>query len=511
MHDGIGWLQPPRLNAASQLVDAGPGKAADDALLYCFLDQMVTYGQFRRMINRCGNVLASLGIGLEDRVGLLGPDSPLLAAAFFGTVRAGAVAVPLSPLLTPQDYVFLLNDSRMKALLVAQPLLAKVEGARASCPGLAHLLPLAGVPGSLEERMASARDSMAPAETVEGDWAFWSYTSGTTGAPKAVMKTQYALAHKARHTYHGTGIGSSDRFYSLAAMFTDFGVHNLVATLMLGASQVLDPQRPAPERVVENIRKHRPTVFLGVPTMLARILALAGVRREDLASLTLCKVGAEPLPPAVYQEFTRRFGIEPLEMIGTSETSGEFIRSRPGRVRPGVLGEPVYGRELKVVDDSLQEVPRGQVGRLMVKDEGMASGYWNRPAATRKTFLGEWVLTDDRFVQDEEGYFHYEGRVDDIIDVAGRKVVPYEAEAALKSHPAVADAGVVGAKDEDGLTVLKAFVVPAPGTIGSNALAEDLRRHVKQTVAPFNCPRIVVFLDSLPRNALGKLERYRLK
>lgn len=502
------------LNAAVDLIDGRIAAGAGDrAVLKCGGDK-VSYRKLSVAVNRCGNVFHSLGVGRGERIALLMPDTPGAVAAFFGAVKIGAVAVPINAMVTPKDITYLLNNCGAVALVVAEMLAPKIAAAEGQCPGLKHMLRTAGngsAPGSFEALLSEASTELEPSATSAGDPSYWCYTSGTTGPPKGVVKSHYSLAHKADHAYCEIELADDDTVYSLAKFFVDYGIHNVVGSLRHGLGHILDPGRPTAQRVAENITRFRPTIFMAIPTILGQLLDLPERDRYDLSSLRHCKVGAEPLPPALADRFEETFGIRPYEIMGMTETGGELLKTRPGRVRPGALGEPNDGVELKVVDEKLEEVPAGEMGRLMILDPARATGYWGRPRETAATFIDDWVLSGDLFVRDEDGYFWFKGRVDEVFDVGGRKVIPAEVEAALKKHSAVADCGVAGSKDEHGLTKPKAFVKLHGDEKPAPELAAELKLFVKQTIAPYNYPRWVEFVDELPRTALGKLERYKLK
>ena len=505
-------LSPHPFNATVDLVDRSLQQGWADRTLFLFRDKTITYDRFAALVNRCANAMVALGVKPGQRVALVLPDSPLSAALFFGIVRMGGVALPLPPMAPVEEYRYLLENSEATAIVGAHPMAAAALQATANTPTVQIVLEDSAENGfpELHRLLAGQPAAHTPAPTRACDPAYWNYTSGSTGRPKGVVKSHFALAHKGDYAYCEIDLRQDDKVYSLAKLFVDYGIHNITATLRHGISQVLDPQRPTASGVAALLTQHRPTIFMGIPTILAQLLTLP-TGQVDFSSVRHCKVGAEPLPAALFEEFKQRFGIEPLEIMGTSETGGELLKTRPGKVRPGALGQPNEGRTLKLVDDNLDEVPSGTTGRLMVNDPARASGYWNAPDQTAAVFRGDWVLTSDLFVRDEDDYFWFKGRVDDVLDVGGRKVVPQDIEGVLRRHPAVADCGVIGFRDESGLTKPKAFVVLRASHKPAPHLADELKAFVKTTIAPYNYPRQVVFVESLPRTSLGKLERHKLE
>ncbi len=502
------------LNAAVELidrkVDAGLGARP---VLICG-EVVLTYAKLQRQVNRAGNVFRTVGIVPGERVALKLTDGPIAVAAFFGAVKIGAVPVPINPMLPPADRSHILRDSGATAIVYDEDLGPSDTDCNPGGGALRQLLNSYGSgsqTGYYDGVLAASSEELEPAATTAGDSSYWCYTSGTTGPPKGVVKSHYSLAHKADHAYCELQLTENDIVYSLAKFFVDYGIHNVVGSLRHGLGHILDPGRPSAARVAANITRYRPSIFMAIPTILGQLLDLPDRDNYDLSSIRHCKVGAEPLPPALANRFRDEFGIQPYEIIGMTETGGELIKTRPGRVRPGALGEPNDGVKLKVVNEALQEVPAGEVGRLLILDPARATGYWNRPAETAATFVDDWVLSGDLFMQDEDGYFWFKGRVDDVFDVGGRKVIPAEVEGALRQHPAVKDCGVAARKDEHGLTKPAAFVVLHEERKPAPELVEELKLFVKQTIAPYNYPRWVEFVENLPRTALGKLERYKLK
>jgi benzoate-CoA ligase family protein len=312
---------------------------------------------------------------------------------------------------------------------------------------------------------------------------------------------------------HVLEIGPDDRCFSVARLFFAYGLGNaLYFPFHVGASTLLEPQRPEPQRVFEILAGERPTLFFAVPTAYAAMLQVPGAERTyDLRSIRLCISAGEPLPKAIYDRWLEKFGLEILDGIGSTEMCHTFIANRRGKARPGSTGTLVPGYDAKIVDDEGRELPPGEVGNLLVKGDSACAGYWNQHERTTRTFLGEWVRTGDEYRRDAEGYFWYAGRTDDMIKAGGIWVSPAEVEGALAEHPAVVEAGVVGAADRDELVKPLAFVVLAPGHAPSPALGDELKAFVKQRLAPYKYPRWIVFVPELPKTATGKIQRFRLR
>jgi benzoate-CoA ligase len=282
--------------------------------------------------------------------------------------------------------------------------------------------------------------------------------------------------------------------------------------LKAGATVVLNSERSTPARMFHLIRAHRATVFVGVPTLYAQMLqAVSAGEPADLSSVRVCFAAAEPLPADLYRRWRERFGIEILDGIGTTEALHIFISNRAGEARPGSSGRPVPGYRIRLVDDGGADVPPGEVGNLLVNGGSVFAGYWRRQEATRKVLQGEWYYTGDKYRQDADGYFWYMGRADDLLRVSGHWVSPAEVEAALVSHPSVLEAAVVGKQDKDDLVKPKAFVVLRDGVSGSEVLVEELKTHVKSTIAPYQYPRWIEFVPELPKTATGKIQRFKLR
>jgi benzoate-CoA ligase family protein len=508
---------PREFNATTWFVDRHLAEGRCDRLALIHDGRRLSYGDVAAGANRVGHALRRLGVRMEQRVVLLLPDSVEFVYAFWGALKLGAVAIPTNTLLTPRDYEYILNDSRATVAIVGEEWAPTIEAVRPNLRFLEHVV-VVGRAGARqlawETVVAGEPPDLAPAPTSRDDVAFWLYTSGTTGRPKAAVHLQHdMLVCCESYGRHVLEIGPDDRTFSVAKLFFAYGLGNaLYFPFHVAASTVLYPGRPEPTRVFEIIARERPTLFFAVPTAFAALLQVAGAERAyDLSSVRLCLSAGEPLPKALYERWRAKFGLEILDGIGSTEMCHTFIANRRGEVRPGSSGRLVPGYEAKIVDDQGRPVPVGEIGDLLVKGDSACAGYWNQHERTTQTFLGEWVRTGDRYRQDADGWFWYGGRGDDMIKAGGMWVSPTEVEGVLIEHPAVLEAGVVGAADRDELVKPLAFVVLARGYAADPVLERELQEFVKARLAPYKYPRWVRFVAELPKTATGKIQRFRLR
>lgn len=507
---------PERLNAADVFVDVHirEGRAAKPAILSG--DRTVRYQDLYESVNRMGGALRELGVRMEERVAILLPDSPEWVFAFYGAMKIGAVAVPLNTMLLPKDYEYLLNDSRARVLVVDPSLLDRITEIHGSLPYLDHILVTGGGEEhlSLESVLEEASPELEPVDTSKDDAAFWLYSSGTTGFPKGAIHLHHDMIVEADlYARQTLGIRESDVSFSVAKLFFAYGLGNgLYFSLRVGATTILLPDRPVPDTVFEVIDKHQPTIFYSVPTSYAALLHTAEkTGKSSLGRARMCVSAGETLPKHIYDKWLERFGVEILDGIGSTEILHIFISNRPGKARPGSTGQIVPGYEAKIVDEDGNELPPREVGTLLIKGDSIAAGYWNKHEQTKETFRGEWINTHDKFLLDEDGYFWYAGRTDDMIKVSGQAVWPSDVEGTLQEHPAVLESGVVGTADPDGLIKPVAYVVLKDSHQPSPELGRELQDFVKKNTAPHKYPRAVIFLDSLPKTATGKIKRYKLR
>jgi benzoate-CoA ligase family protein len=503
---------------ASFILDRNLAERRGDKVAIYTGDQTYTYQQVSELANCTGNALRELGVEQEQRVMMLLHDTPQFPATFFGAIKIGAVPVPANTVLQPADYEYFLNDSRAKAIVVSGPLYKHIASIRANCKYLQHIVVVDGdgAPDTLDWQawVGAASPALDPADTSRDDIAFWLYSSGSTGFPKGAVHLQHDIEVTVQNYARGVlNLTADDVCFSGSKLFHAYGLgNNLTFPYSVGASTVLFPGRPTPDALFETMARHKPTVFFTVPTMYAAMLAVPEAEKKyDLSSLRLCVSAAEALPAEIYRKWKEKFGLEILDGIGSTEMMHIFISNFPGRVRPGSSGRLVPGYRARLADENGVEVPVGEIGDLLVSGDSAAPFYWNKHEKSKTTMRGEWMFTGDRYHQDADGYFWYDGRSDDMIKVGGAWVSPIEVENALIEHPAVLESAVVGAKDAAGLMKTKAFVVLKQGHVGSAALVTELQEFVKSRIAPHKYPRTIEFVVDLPKTVTGKIQRFKLR
>jgi 4-hydroxybenzoate-CoA ligase len=512
-------------NAASEFVDAAIARGFGDKVAFCDGARSLTYAELRERTWRMAAAFASLGLKPESRIALLLPDGVDFPVAFWGAVRAGMVAAPFNTFLNVEQHAYMLTDSRTQALVAAAPLARALEPILERAPRLRALILVgatahdkAGFAGRnvhlLEDLLARQEGKPFTASTVADEVAFWLYTSGSTGDPKAVKHVHTSPMATTRLFGEGVlGIGPDDVIFSAAKLFFAYGLGNAMTFPMsAGATAVLLSERPTPERVFAVMRAHRPTVFFAVPSLYAALLAhpelCAGIGSDRLR---LCVSAGEALPAGIGERWRAAVGVDILDGIGSTEMLQTFLSNRPGDVRYGSTGKPVPGYEVKIVDEHDVELGEGEIGELLVRGPSAGEGYWNQRAKSRLAFQGAWTRTGDRFLRDRDGYYHYCGRSDDMFKVSGMWVSPFDVEAALVGHEAVRDAAVIGKEDADGLVKPKAFVVLRNGYTAGEPLFEALRAHVKASAGTWKHPRWIEVRTDLPRTPTGKIQRYVLR
>jgi 4-hydroxybenzoate-CoA ligase len=507
-----------RFNAAEALIR--PNLLANRGAKPAFIDpeRTLTYAELDRQTNQMANLLATYAIPREARIALLLLDTVDFPVAFLGAIKAGVVPVALNTLMTAEQYAYLLEDCRAQVLIVSAPLLAQIEPILSRLTHVRYIFVSGGAPArfalSFADELAVQDTAAVAVDTHCDETAFWLYSSGSTGNPKGTRHIHTSMHDTARLYAQGVlGLHADDVVYSAAKLFFAYGLGNgLSFPLSVGATAILRPDRPTPESVLATMKAHQPTVFYGVPTLYAALLAHPDATPANAsARLRLCTSAGEALPADVGKAWRDRFGVDILDGIGSTEMLHIFVSNRPGDIAYGTTGRAVPGYDIRIVDDAGADVPDGEIGEMVIKGPSAADGYWNQRERSRRTFAGEWTRSGDKYVRDAEGRYTYQGRTDDMFKVSGIWVSPFEVESALISHDAVFEAAVVPSDDGDGLIKPKAFVVLKAGLAGSSALVEELQAHVKSKAGPWKYPRWIEFKDALPKTATGKIQRFKLR
>lgn len=526
---------PERFNLAHYYLDARVEEGRGDRVAVAVGDESWTYAQVQKRANRASHALRSRGIDLEDRVLILLFDGMPFVEAWFGTLKAGAVFCMANPLATREELAYLLDYTRCRAVIADADVLARLpiddhprsagsaaeprhRSAGSAAEPRCHTRFVVGAKDTpegwtrWEDALAAADDRTDNADTLADDVAGWLFTSGTTGKPKGAVHFHRHFAFNTEvYAKRTLGLREDDVFVSVSRLFFGYGTGtNLMFPFAVGGKAVLFPDKPTPERIAEHVEKHRVTVLTNVPAMIRQLVDLEP--KPKLDSVRICLSAGEALPPELLTRWQERFpNAEVLDGIGSAEMFHIYCTNKPGDVRPGTLGTPVEGYELRIVDADGNDAPEGQMGRLWVRGESAALCYWNRQDSSRATFRADWCITADLFTRREDGAYVYAGRADDMLKVRGQFVSPLEIEDCLATHPAVRECAVIGVDDDAGLTIPKAFVVLREGFDADESLVEALQEHTKARLTRYKFPREVAFVPDLPRNDRGKVMRRELR
>jgi len=512
---------PEKLNIAEHFVDA-PAALHSEGPAIIGEPREVSYGELAALANRVGNALRAQGVSRGDRVLIVLPDSVEFVAAFFGAAKIGAIAVPVNPFARSSDYVHYFENSEPRTAIIHSEALAEFLPASSVLPQVPIVVTgdekmnLHGVScAKWSAWIAAAREQLAAADTSSQDPAFMLYTSGSGGAPKAAVHRHGDMLFTTRN-YAQTvlGLRADDLAFSVSKLFFAYGLGNgMYFPLSAGARTLLNPLRTNVAHVIEMVARHRPTVFFAVPTFYAAVLREAERpdHRVDFSSVRKCVSAGETLPAEIFNAWKRQFAIEILDGIGSTEMLHIFISSVPGKCKPGSCGFPVPGYELKIVDENGASVRDGEIGNLWVRGASAFAEYWRIPELTARAKRGDWIVTGDKFFCDSDGYYHYCGRADDMLKVAGMWVSPMEVENALLGHPLIAEAAVVGATDERGLAYSVAHVVLRGNVQGSERIAAEICEHARARLVSYKVPREVQFCSELPKTTTGKIQRFKLR
>ena len=488
-----------------------------------FIDdtRSLTYCELELQARRTASSLIRLGLRREERVFILMHDNVDWPVAFLGCMYAGIVPVAVNTLLPSEDLAYMLEHSRSRAAVVSEALLPTFNEAlnKAQAHEVQHTLVSSA--SSPQAFLDVACEPMAsPANTHPDDIGFWLYSSGSTGKPKGTVHT-HANPERTAELFGKAvlGIQESDVLFSAAKLFFAYGLGNaLTFPLSVGATVILSAERPTPDAVFKRwtgatpvLAGLKPTLFFGAPTGFAGMLAAPNLPAKSEVALRMCSSAGEALPRDIGERFTKHFGIQIVDGIGSTEMLHVYLSNRPDDVRYGTTGKAVAGYELSLRGDDGLEVADGEVGDLYINGPSAALMYWTRREKSAETFQGSWLKSGDKYVRDADGYYTYSGRSDDMFKVSGQYVSPFEVESTLMQHSAVLEAAVVAVQDAHELTRVKAYVVLKAGQTPSDALNAELQAFVKSKLAPHKYPRQLEFIAELPKTATGKIQRFRLR
>lgn len=503
-------------NAASYFVDRhiDEGRGQDCAYVEAETGRTLSYGEMAKGADCLAGALRRAGIRPEERAAVLVLDQIEFPQIFWGALKVGVVPVPLNTLLSSSVYDLILRDSRAAVLFVSEALWEVAAPAITDNPYLRHVIVIGDAPENTTSYADFIKDAplMGTSPKSPDEVAFWLYSSGSTGQPKGVAHVHSAL--RATSDTYGAqvlGIKQSDTVLSAAKFFFAYGLGNAMTfPLSVGAKTVLFGGRPTPQGMIETIGTHKPTVFCGVPTLYAAMVAEMDKSGFPVTPLRICISAGEALPEDVGVRWERHTNVEILDGVGSTEMLHIFLSNAPGDVAYGTSGVAVPGYDLRLVDEADEEVSVGEIGELLVNGGSAASCYWNQRDKTRSTFEGVWTRTGDKYERRADGRLIYCGRTDDMFKVSGIWLSPFEVEGALVSHPSVLEAAVVAQQDKDGLEKPKAFVVLQSGAASAD-LEATLKDHVKQKIGLWKYPRWIEVVEDLPKTATGKIQRFKLR
>jgi len=517
----LGYRVEENFNQAVFLTERHIREGRGEKVAIYYQGEGITFRELAERADRFGDLVRTLGVGPEDRVLLVLWDCPEYFYSFLGAMKIGAIPVPVNTMGRPEDYLFFLNDSRAK-LVVANDALyeEKISPIRERSKYLMYVIVVGReAPGALNfsALLEKASSRLVPEETSRDDVAYWMYTSGTTGLPKAVVHLHHDLLYAwppvSETVYE---IREDDVIFCTSKMFFAYGKNaSFDTSLLYGVPVVLWPKWPAPDtisEVIEMVRRYRPTLFFSVPSLYSALLReIERGAEADFSSVRAFVTSGEPMPKPIVERLWRTFGKRIINAIGSTDVGGQYIANPNLQERPDASGKVLVGFEARFLSDVGNEVGIGEVGELWLMNDGITPGYWRRHEKNKEVFRGHWFNTGDLFLIDEQGYLYYQGRSDDMLKFSGQWVAPIEVENVLMEHPAVEECAVVAAPSEEGLIKGKAFVVLREGYEPRPELEKDLLGFLRSKLAHFKVPKGVKFVRELPRTVTGKVQRYRLR
>jgi len=488
-----------------------------DRAAIVYQDQAISFRELEQRSAQCRGALKSLGIQFGDRVALVMSDGPEMVTALLAVIGFGAMAVPCSTMLKPAELAYILNDSGARGAIITPDQIEVMQTAWAESPSLTTVLVAGGEPPAKMLSLAQAVETAAPsavAEITEDTLALILYTSGSTGAPKGAVHRHgdvpYTVERVGRSVF---GISSDDRLFSSSRLFFAYGLGNSFSfPIGVGATGILCRERPTPPVIAAIFNRYRPTIFFAVPAVFRALLEYYRQGNQlDMGSLNFCVSAGESLPAQIYHEWKEATGLDILDAIGSTELMNMFISNRKDVLRPGSSGVPIAGYEIKLVDERGQMIEGAGRGDLYVRSASAIRFYWNKPEKTAETIRDGWVKTGDVYRRDDDGFYWFEGRSDDLFKASGMWVSPVEVEEALCAHRAVLESAVIAETDADGTNLAAAYVVLRPGHLPDEAMAEEIKAQVAAALPRYKCPKRIHFIEQLPRTATGKVQRFKLR
>ncbi|VVT08406.1 benzoate-CoA ligase family protein [Rhizobium sp. EC-SD404] len=478
----------------------------------------LTYAELCASACRWGNAFIAAGLQRGDRIPFFLDDTPVFVAAFFGAARAGFVPVLLNTLTTPDLLNFFLADTDARIALCESDLVDKFSDEALVGIALDYIVVANGEGATPDERFVHASefvsgqsDTLTVADTGPDDMCFWMYSSGSTGRPKGIVHLQHDMAYTVQSfARHFLDVAPGDICFSVPKLFFAYGFGNgITFPFAAGATSLLMPGRPEPDRILATIEDFRPTIFFGLPTLYTALCRADQVDHRDLGSIRLSVSAAETLSEDIFNAWKNLTGLDVMEGLGSTEVLHIYLSNLPDEKRIGSAGKRVPGYEILLKDKDDREVAPGEEGVMWVRGQSTAPCYWNRPDKTAETMRGDWLYTGDRFIE-KDGFYFFQGRADDLIKVSGQWVWPLEVERCLAEHPHIHECAVLAHQMDDRRMTLKAFVRLRDGFTPDAATTKLLQDHVKQRLLPYKYPRIVTYLPELPKTGTGKLDRQAL-